>query len=392
MKIELPLAIAQINERIKSEQFVRAVLSGQRRNMQTEYERVDIKPVLIKDEIKLQIVSSNGKQDITKNVELDFDFTSLLNNGFANLQADTTTESYSVQISKKDEAIVSVGKVKLSRDLTHDRQKERMLAESNQIFKALDMSDMLGRIKPSKMDKYKQVDEFLRLLAQAVDGQFTNQDQLSVVDLGCGHAYLTFGVGEYFKDKYKNIAILGVDERGESKEHNERIASKLNIDAKFIAAKIADTPNQKVDIAIALHACDTATDDAIFWAVKNGAKVIMAAPCCMHELQTQIKESPEPWGLLTKYGLVKERLVDLMTDSLRAQILKLLGYRVDIVEFIGGEHTSRNILIRAVKTGAPVLDVDKKRYEQMLTDWQIKPYLAKLLKDELKAAAGVGSI
>jgi len=94
MKIELPLAIAQINARIKSEQFVRAVLSGQRRNMQTEYERVDIKPVLIKDEIKLQIVSSNGKQDITKNVELDFDFTSLLNNGFANLQADTTTESY----------------------------------------------------------------------------------------------------------------------------------------------------------------------------------------------------------------------------------------------------------------------------------------------------------
>jgi SAM-dependent methyltransferase len=392
MKIELPLAIAQINARIKSEQFVRAVLSGQRRNMQTEYERVDIKPVLIKDEIKLQIVSSNGKQDITKNVELDFDFTSLLNNGFANLQADTTTESYSIQISKKDEAIVSVGKVKLSRDLTHDRQKERMLAESNQIFKALDMSDLLGRIKPSKMDKYKQVDEFLRLLAQAVDGQFTNQDQLSVVDLGCGHAYLTFGVGEYFKDKYKNIAILGVDERGESKEHNERIASKLNVDAKFIAAKIADTPNQEVDIAIALHACDTATDDAIFWAAKNGAKVIMAAPCCMHELQTQIKESPEPWGLLTKYGLVKERLVDLMTDSLRAQILKLLGYRVDIVEFIGGEHTSRNILIRAVKTGAPVLDIDKKRYEQMLTDWQIKPYLAKLLKDELKAAARVGSI
>jgi len=392
MKIELPLAIAQLNERIKSEQFVRAVLSGQRSNMQTEYERVDIKPVLIKDEIKLQIVSSNGKQDITKNVELDFDFTSLLNNGFANLQADTTTESYSIQISKKDEAIVSVGKVKLSRDLTHDRQKERMLAESNQIFKALDMSDMLGRIKPSKVDKYKQVDEFLRLLNQAVDGQFTNQDQLSVVDLGCGHAYLTFGVGEYFKDKFKKVAILGVDERVESKDHNERIASKLNVDAKFIAAKIADTPNQRVDIAIALHACDTATDDAISWAVKNGAKIIMAAPCCMHELQTQIKESPEPWGLLTKYGLVKERLVDLMTDSLRAQILKLLGYRVDIVEFIGGEHTARNILIRAVKIGAPVLDIDKKRYEQMLTDWQIKPYLAQLLKDELKAAAGVSSI
>ena len=392
MKIELPVAITQLDQRIRSESFVRAVLSGRRRNMQTEFERIDIRQVLIKDEIKWQVISSDGKKDITKNVAADFNFSQLFESGYANLLVDTQDESYQVRISKKDEALVAISKVKLSRDLSHDRQKMRMLPESNQVFKALDLSDLLGRIKPSKMDKYKQVDEFLRLLAQAVDGQFTNQDQLSVVDLGCGHAYLTFGVGEYFKDKYKNIAILGVDERGESKEHNERIASKLNIDAKFIAAKIADTPNQKVDIAIALHACDTATDDAIFWAVKNGAKVIMAAPCCMHELQTQIKESPEPWGLLTKYGLVKERLVDLMTDSLRAQILKLLGYRVDIVEFIGGEHTSRNILIRAVKTGAPVLDIDKKRYEQMLTDWQIKPYLAQLLTDELKAAAGVGSI
>ena len=115
----------------------------------------------------------------------------------------------------------------------------------------------------------------------------------------------------------------------------------------------------------------------------------MAAPCCMHQLQTQIKESPEPWGLLTKYGLVKERLVDLMTDSLRAQILKLLGYRVDIVEFIGGEHTARNILIRAVFTGASPAQLDKERYLQLLEQWQIKPYLAKLLKDELKAAAQI---
>ncbi len=109
----------------------------------------------------------------------------------------------------------------------------------------------------------------------------------------------------------------------------------------------------------------------------------------MHELQTQIKDSPEPWELLTKYGLVKERLVDLITDSLRAQILKLLGFRVDIVEFIGGEHTARNILIRAVKTGAVPTDLDKQIYQQMINDWQIKPYLAQLLADELKAAAQI---
>ena len=230
MKIELGIAVAQLDQRIKSEHFVRAVLSGRRRNMQTEFERIDIKPVLIKEEIKWQIISSDAKKDITKNVEVDFNFTQLFSSGYANLV---------------------------------------------------------------------------------------------------------------------------------------------------------------VDIAIALHACDTATDDAIYWAVKNNAQVIMAAPCCMHELQTQIKEAPEPWALLTKNGLVKERLVDLMTDSLRAQILKLLGYRVDIVEFIGGEHTARNILIRAVKTNQSSSDIDKDRYQQMLSQWQIKPYLAKLLAVELKASAGI---
>ena len=389
MKIELGVAVAQLDQRIKSEHFVRAVLSGRRRNMQIEFERIDIKPVLIKEELKWQIISSDGKKDITKNVEIDFNFTQLFSSGYANLVVDTQTESYQVRISKKDEALVSVSKVNLSRDLSHDRQKQRMLAESNQVFKALDMSDLLGRIKPSKMDKYKQVDEFLRLISQTLDAQDLKQDQVSVVDLGCGHAYLTFAVGEFLKDKYKKVSILGVDERDESKEHNEKVALKLKVEAKFIAAKISDTPNQVVDIAIALHACDTATDDAIYWAVKNNAQVIMAAPCCMHELQTQIKEAPEPWALLTKNGLVKERLVDLITDSLRAQILKLLGYRVDIVEFIGGEHTARNILIRAVKTNQSSSDIDKGRYQQMLSQWQIKPYLAKLLAAELKASAGV---
>ena len=389
MKIELGVAVAQLDQRIKSEHFVRAVLSGRRRNMQTEYERIDIKPVLIKEELKWQIISSDGKKDITKNVEVDFNFTQLFTSGYANLVVDTQTESYQVRISKKDEALVSISKVKLSRDLLHDRQKQRMLAESNQVFEALDMSDLLGRIKPSKMDKYKQVDEFLRLISQTLDTQDLKQDQVCVVDLGCGHAYLTFAVGEFLKDKYKKVSILGVDERDESKEHNEKVALKLKVEAKFIAAKISDTPNQVVDIAIALHACDTATDDAIYWAVKNNAQIIMAAPCCMHELQTQIKEAPEPWALLTKNGLVKERLVDLITDSLRAQILKLLGYRVDIVEFIGGEHTARNILIRAVKTNQISSDIDKDRYQQMLSQWQIKPYLAKLLASELKASAGV---
>ena len=165
--------------------------------MQTEYERIDIRQVLVKDEIKWQIISSDGKKDLTKNVAADFDFTQLFESGYANLLVDTQDESYQVRISKKDEALVAISKVKLTRDLSHDRQKVRMLPESNQVFKALDLSDLLGRIKPSKMDKYKQVDEFLRLISQTLDTDLSNQDEISVVDLGCGHAYLTFAVQEF---------------------------------------------------------------------------------------------------------------------------------------------------------------------------------------------------
>jgi SAM-dependent methyltransferase len=389
MKIELERAVEELFLRFNDPQFVRAVLSGRRRNMQPEFERVDIKPVLIKDQIKFQIISSDGKKDITKNVDQDFDFKSLFLSGYANLLSDTTTESYSVRITKKDEALLGISKVKLTRDLAHDRQKQRMLPESNQVFKALEMSDMLGRIKPSKMDKYKQTDEFLRLLSNLLDEDSANKREIHIVDLGCGHAYLTFATYEYLKDRFQRVEILGVDERLDSKEHNEKVAAKLGVKAKFLAAKIVDTPPQKVDLTIALHACDTATDDAICWAVKNNSKIIMVAPCCMHQMQSQIKQSPEPWGLLTKYGLVRERLIDLITDSLRAQILRLLGFKVDIVEFIGGEHTARNLLIRAVKIDTEVSQVDIDRYQELIQLWQVQPYLARLLKSELKAAARI---
>jgi len=386
MKIELTRAFMEIEEHIKSGEFVRAVLSGRRRNMAPSAERIDIKPVLLKGEEKLQIASTDGRQVTTKNMSLaEINFAELLGQGFANLLVESTSESYSVRISKKDEALVTIGRVKLERDLTHDRQKQRLLPEDNRIFALLGMHDGHKRIKPSKMDKYRQVEEFLRLLKPTLDNEVGAQSEISIVDLGCGHAYLTFAVQEYLNSATQKVKVLGVDEREESKRHNDQIANSLGADAQFLVSKIADTPTQAVDIAIALHACDTATDDSIAWAVKNSAKVIMLAPCCHHDLQAQVDLVPEPWSLLTRHGVVSERLIDLMTDSLRAQILKLLGYRVDIVEFIGGEHTPRNIMIRAVKTGVKVDPVEVDRYQAMLANWSIAPHLAELLKSELSA-------
>ncbi len=386
MKIELTRAFIEIEEHIKSGDFVRAVLSGRRRNLTPSAERIDIKPVLIKGEEKLQIQSTDGRQVTTKNLSAAaLDFTEFLGQGFANLLVESTSESYSVRISKKDEALVTIGRVKLERDLTHDRQKQRLLPEDNRIFALLGMHDGHKRIKPSKMDKYRQVEEFLRLLKPTLDNEVGAQSEISIIDLGCGHAYLTFAIQEYLNSATQKVKVLGVDEREESKRHNDQIANLLGADAQFLVSKIADTPAQAVDIAIALHACDTATDDSIAWAVKNSAKVIMLAPCCHHDLQAQIDLVPEPWSLLTRHGVVSERLIDLMTDSLRAQILKLLGYRVDIVEFIGGEHTPRNIMIRAVKTEVKVDPAEVDRYQAMLADWSIAPHLAELLKSELSA-------
>jgi SAM-dependent methyltransferase len=386
MKIELARAFTEIEDHIKGDDFVRAVLSGRRRNLTPTAERIDIKPVLIKGEEKLQIASTDGRQVTTKNLSAEeINFAELLGQGFANLLVESTSESYSVRISKKDEALVTIGRVKLERDLTHDRQKQRLLPEENRIFALLGMHDGHRRIKPSKMDKYRQVEEFLRLLKPTLDNEVGAQSEISIVDLGCGHAYLTFAVQEYLNSSLQKVKVLGVDEREESKRHNDQIANSLGADAQFLVSKIADTPAQVVDIAIALHACDTATDDSIAWAVKNSAKVIMLAPCCHHDLQAQIDLVPEPWSLLTRHGVVSERLIDLMTDSLRAQILKLLGYRVDIVEFIGGEHTPRNIMIRAVKTGVKVDPTEVDRYQSMLADWKIAPHLAELLKSELSA-------
>ena len=141
-------------------------------------------------------------------------------------------------------------------------------------------------------------------------------------------------------------------------------------------------------MAIALHACDTATDDALAWAVKNGAGLILAAPCCHHDIQRQLSEIPEPWSIVTKQGILKERLGDILTDAIRCQILRLLGYRVEAIEFIGGEHTPRNLMIRAVKTGAAPERVDIDRYKSLIEQWQLAPYLATALKAELASALG----
>lgn len=366
--------------------LVRVVLSGRRRNMQTQAERIDIRPVLIKGELLIQVSSTDGRQMTSKNYKpSEVELKTYLESGFANLLLEDEAGSLSVRIAKKGTPLISRSAERKEQKLEHDRSKKRLLDSSDPFLIEVGISDASGSIKPSRADKYKQVEEFLRLLGPLVEGAIssgqlhkpTAEHPLTLVDLGCGHAYLTFGAHQYFKAQGIPVKVIGIDIRESSRVRNAAIAHKLNIDStiEFRAEEIADTEVTKADIAIALHACDTATDDAIAWTINNSVPVALYAPCCHHNVQAQMKDSPEPWSLVTRHGIMKERLGDLITDTIRMQILKLRGYRTDAVEFIGGEHTPRNLMIRAVYTGAEAGDIERRRYNELIGEWGIKPAL-----------------
>jgi hypothetical protein len=395
MALELDEALSEAAALISdSQNLVRVVLSGRRRNMQTPCERIDIRPVQIKNQLHLQVIENDGRQSTAKNyLPTNFDSNDLLRSGYANILVEQTSGSLSIRISKKGEALVTRTKGINEQLLSHDRNKNRLLNPNDPFLMEVGISDSKGVIKPSKSDKYMQVEEFLRILAPTLKnaieaGQIhkpTRDKPLTITDLGCGHAYLTFGAHQYLQAEAIPVSVIGIDIRPKSRDRNIAIAEKLGIEKSiaFRAEEISETTVTKTDVAIALHACDTATDDAIAWAVQSDAKLLFIAPCCHHDLQSQLSEIPEPWSMITKHGLMKERISDLITDALRAQILRLLGYRVDVIEFIGGEHTPRNLMIRAVKTGAKPDAHDVARYKEMIAMWRVKPALAERLENEL---------
>lgn len=374
-----------------TQSLVRVVLSGRRRNMQTAHERIDMRPVLIKDSIAIQVSHSDGRQMTTKNYEASqAPFTQLLRSGYANILLEQTHQSISVRITKKGEALVHRESTEREQELAHDRGKSRLLDPSDPYLIAIGISDSQGNLKASKSDKYKQVEEFLRLLTPTLTSaikagqidQPSDAKPLTIVDLGCGHAYLTFAAHQYLRSQGMAVKVIGIDVRTAARDRNNEIAQQLGISSsiEFRAEEIADTILASADIAIALHACDTATDDAIAWAINSDAKLALIAPCCHHDIQAQMHEAPEPWSIITRNGIMKERLGDLLTDGLRMQIMKLRGYRVEAIEFIGGEHTPRNLMIRAVKTGAGADASEKQKYDEMLALWKVKPALASLIK------------
>jgi hypothetical protein len=382
----------EIQEVISSpSRLVRAIYSGRRRNMQPEFEKIELRPVKMNDKVLLQMTTVDGTKSKTTNMDFDkFDALATLESGFANCLVESTEVTMTIRFTKKGVPLVHRSMRKLLQNTAHDRQKARLLSPDSEFLRKIGISDRNGLIRPSMKDKYLQIEEFLRILMPTLREEIATgrlhkpnqQNPLKIVDHGCGNAYLTFAVHYFLISQDIPNSVVGIDQREESRQRNSKIASDLGLtdSVVFRAEKISELGAENVDLAIALHACDTATDDAIAWSIKNRAQILLVSPCCHHDLQSQLVKISEPWSIVTKSGILKERLGDILTDSLRAQILKLHGYRSDIVEFIGDAHTPRNLLIRAVLTRSAPEPNEKAKYDEFLNIWSVKPRLAEILQ------------
>jgi hypothetical protein len=374
----------------------RIVFSGRQRAKQPNFQRVDIRPVELRGQVHLQVVSHDGKQDFTKNyLPQDFPLLELMNQGFGNLIVESSEEELILRVTKSGDAQVNIKSLANKAediDLSHDRKKTRYLSEEEPIFRELGISDHTGKLKASRTDKFVQVNEFLKIIDHALTElertkRVDPTAPLNLVDLGCGHAYLTFAAHQYLLNKGISVSTVGVDSRIDSRDRNQEIArqSKLSNEINFVADKITTYPIHSTDITVALHACDTATDDAIAWAIASKSQVILVAPCCHHDIQKQIKKSPKPWNIATKHGILKERVGDILTDAIRAQVLRILGYRTDVIEFVAGDHTPRNLMIRAIYSGASPQKQDFEELDALIEQWEIEPALVSRLSAAITA-------
>ncbi|ONI47168.1 SAM-dependent methyltransferase, partial [Candidatus Epulonipiscium fishelsonii] len=256
---------------------------------------------------------------------------------------------YQVLINKKGSEVIkkSSPTKKLNSSLDHNRTKNYILTAdtSKEFLFELGIMTKDGQIKPSKYNKYKQINKYLETISSVI--RDLDQDFYHIIDLGSGKSYLTFAVYHYItKICGKDVNIIGVDLKKDVIEFCNNLAKKLNYNnLSFVSEDINDINLENVDIVISLHACNTATDAVLFKAIKCQAKVILAVPCCHNECYTQIKN--EILFPVLQYGILKEKIASFITDGLRAKLLESVGYNVVVSEFIDMEHTPKNILIKA---------------------------------------------
>lgn len=339
-----------------NDMFIHAVLSNPR--TREGWSKVKARPVLIKGVRMVQLEMFRGNQAFHQNVGMEEAGKAIagLMESMKQMQLETTEALYTVLISKKGKVTVkrkTQKKEPISADMSHNRKKQYILREGVPVPFLTDLGVMTeeGKVIRSRFDKFRQINRFLEFIEDILP-QLEREREVTILDFGCGKSYLTFAMYYYLHElKGYDVRIIGLDLKSDVIRRCNELSEKYGYGKlRFLEGNIADyTGAEKVDMVVTLHACDTATDFALAKAVRWDAKVILSVPCCQHELNAQMKN--DVLGPVMKYGLLKERFAALVTDGLRAQYLEREGYDAQILEFIDMEHTPKNILIRAVKTG-----------------------------------------
>jgi len=353
--------------------------------------KVKIRPLSLKGELMFQAEEFTAKQAFHKNMnraEVLLYLPKLLADDFRQAELSSGLGSATVLVSKKGIATVKSKYIDQAKRTAapvlpeHNRQKRYVLAEGLPVPFLVDLGVMTaeGKVVRSQYDKFRQINRFLEFIEDILP-KLDKARETTMIDFGCGKSYLTFAMYYYLHQlKGYPIRIIGLDLKEDVIERCNQLARRYEFEhLDFYYGDIADYEGvSQVDMVVTLHACDTATDYALEKAVRWGAKVILSVPCCQHELNGQIKnELLQP---VLQYGLIKERMAALYTDAVRAELLEQMGYRTQILEFIDLEHTPKNILIRAVKEGAPKENGEELR--QLLDFLQVQPTLYRLLKSE----------
>ena len=385
----------QVKHLVLDEQvFVRFTMKGRSQDVDTPWRQVIVRPVLIKNERYLQFSYFSQKQDITKNYrgsqaiqKLD----EILALPFNSLVVQSTLEDLRVQITPQGKVILHRDKASKARrepQLAHDVSKNLLLPadKPDSFLQATGIMDDHGRVRPSMQGKFSQINEFLKLLEHTGELERFDTTPVHILDCGCGSAYLAFAAYHYLNNVRGIPAHLtGIDTNATLIQKDNRLSEALGFSqACFQKSAIIDyVPQESPNIVLALHACDTATDEAIYQGIVSESRLVMCAPCCHHHLHGQLRPA-KPFTPVFQDGILKQRLSDILTDTFRALILRIMGYKTDVVEFVSIEHTDKNLMIRAIKR----TQKDKAKYMQEYLDlktyWGVTPYLETLLGERFK--------
>ena len=330
-------------------------------------------PVTLRDKPALRFVFTHAKKDVTENkvyTEVGAYVSSLIGQTFLSATLFTTTKDFTLDHNKKGEPRLTTAKPTFSAvtPVDHNRTKNYVIEPSRPYLKALGISLEDGRVKPSMHSKYKQICHFIDIVDDLIRlSPLKDANAITAIDIGSGKGYLTFALYDYISSHLqKNCRLTGIEVREDMVALCSDLASRLSLNGlRFAAAAASETKATAVDLLIALHACDTATDDAIFQGIAGNAGLILTAPCCQHELAPQLAKPTEALRGITKFGLFKQRQADLVTDAARCLLLEASGYHVKVIEFTSTEHTAKNLLIAASRDKSVDRDAARRQYDEL---------------------------